>query len=372
MSSCRQHRKKQKQKKLKIAFNPTVLVTAGIGNVERFEYALNLYPHLANVVDPDTNYMPMCLACKNGCVAIVEILFKRGCALTQCCKYSTPLEHAVYGGHASVVETLVRLDARLLDQTQEENTNYIFSSVVDGQLRMVKTLVRLGLCSADSTTSTEGTLLYSAVLRSHKEMVMLLVKLGCTHLNVSDKKGRTLMHVAARRGDHRMIDTLFHLGSTCIDACTHSLSTPMHVAARNNNPSVILELYRLGSNAIDMLDKHFHTPIYKAACTGSWYAAKTLISLRCTIVNVNNSHDTLINAALNEKEYHIVKLFANIGVDYNYNNFSKKTRYHVGIITEKTRHKHRCSIYFNNSLASRLLLQDERLSNQRLSNTMKH
>lgn len=155
-------------------------------------------------------------------------------------------------------------------------------------------------------------------------IIELLVKSGSNAIDTPNNLGYTPLYLAAARGHDPVIEAFVRLGSKAIDTPDNYGWTPMHEAANCGCTSMIKTLVRLGSKAINTPDNCGRTAVYYAKSHGDVECKRTLVALNDKIVD---------------------------GIDVN----------------EDYRGEVRYSVYFSQSLVSRLLFSLE--CNQNFSST---
>jgi ankyrin repeat protein len=242
--------------------------------------------------------LPIHPACRGGHARLVELLLKNGAdpdmpGREDCCltrregsweqhlrnaeseppPLLTPLALAAAGGHLAACECLLRAGA-------DPNWGGISSAIPlvraahGGDAGIVALLLNHGaLANLDSRDGI--TPLLAAVARDHLAVASILLARGAV-ANAADGEGWTPLHQAAVDSTPGMIGMLLARDAS-VFAIDHRGRTPLSVAAEVGGTGAIAELITAGS-PVDLPDLDGRTPLHHAAMRGHADAVGVLLA----------------------------------------------------------------------------------------------
>ncbi len=283
---------------------------------------------------------PICVAAKHGHLSTVLLLAKLGCKLVDDDENDpSPLHIAVEYGHANIVEAVFHLDNSLLDRVECGGYDPICEAVNNRSIPMIKLLDRLGCKGIRCDTPAADTPypIHVAAVGGTVEIMQLLLDLGAC-VDLPDWRGYTAMEIAAPfQGSSKLIELLDHHESTMISRKNRKAMRSLMRKAATDSEN-FKTVVRLGCNAID--ESIFH------AAARSFRNVKPIATTITLFPEYQRYFDEFEHACKDD----VVKLLAN----------------------EEFRLNCRYEVHFAESLVSRLLREDRRLTHQRTLKTIKH
>ena len=186
----------------------------------------------------------------------------------------TPLHLAASGGHADIVELLLK-EGIPVNAIGKDNNTPLHLAANNGHSDIVELLLRKGAL-IEPLTLSKHTPLHIAAIFNHRRTAELLLEKGAS-IGAMNGFNYTPLHMAAGLGNTDAVELLISRGAP-INALNIQNSTPLHLATMENDNIDVVELLISGGASIDALNIHNKTPLHCAAEHGSTDAVKLLIS----------------------------------------------------------------------------------------------
>ena len=156
-------------------FSP-LKIAAKKGNVKVIEVLLenNANPNYIGKKVP--GFSPLNNAVQYGQIECAKLLIEHGANLVHNDMTNTALHSAAYGGHAHVVEYLIKEKGMDVNQKNKANRTALFQSITQGHNSVAKGLLRLGADPNVLLGKDNETLLHVAVREGRKEIVSMLLE----------------------------------------------------------------------------------------------------------------------------------------------------------------------------------------------------
>ena len=228
----------------------------------------------ANAINTSKGQTPLHCACNGGHAAVVEMLLRRPEVIssvnaTTMRTSSTPLHCVAHSGKPDsgrICAMLLRHGALVDPRDRSSNTPLLFATKC-GNIGAVDTLVRAG--ANPNTEDAEGdTPLLIACALGSAGIVRSLLKAGVSPQG-QPLKGNKLppLHLAARSGSVDVVKELISAGAR-IDAPSRLGRSALHLAAMTGFPEVVQYLLSQRAN-IDAIDEDSFTPLAHATQGGN-------------------------------------------------------------------------------------------------------
>ncbi|RSM18339.1 hypothetical protein CDV31_002858 [Fusarium ambrosium] len=250
----------------------------------------------ADVCDPEF-YTALCMASKNGHLAIVKLLLERGVPLELDATDWSPqpaLTEASRSGHEAIVRLLVQQGANIEAPDAEGGTALAKASMY-GYEAIVRFLVQQG-ANLEAPDAEGRTALSNASMNGRGATVKFLVQQGA-NIESRDSKGLTPLHQAAS-GKHAFKSMIKILIDNRADIYARDKkgSTPLHLAASNPSVDGTGKVQVLIDNGADVhaRDSEGSTPLHLVINNAGnpHIAAKALIEKGADVDDRNHIGDT--------------------------------------------------------------------------------
>ena len=156
-------------------FSP-LKIAAKRGSVKVIKVLLenNANPNFIGIKIP--GFSPLNNAVQFGQLGCAKLLIEHGANLVHRDMTNTALHSAAYGGHAHVVEYLIKEKGMDVNQKNNANRTALFQSITQGHSSVVKALLRLGADPNVLLGKDNETLLHLAIREGRKEFVTMLLE----------------------------------------------------------------------------------------------------------------------------------------------------------------------------------------------------
>ncbi len=396
---------------------------------------LEVDPSLALELQKSQNYLAIHDAASHGRNEIIKTLFVMNPSQLDAKTEDdyTPLQLAAENGHASTVALLVRLGSKSIDAAIGDGWSgrtAMHLAAMQGHSNVIEVLAQLGSTKLDALADGGETPFFDAVEEGHVETALTLFRLGSQAVDMADNEGRTPLHIAAMNCDAKMVDALLNvMKSKATRTLTKSGETPVIRAAyslMNMDPTETVKLlWKADSGAFQIEDRHSdfpQAPFHLAVYSRSIETVKFLLGKGEFPVDAQdkNGH-TAMTIAANRNDIEMMTLLLQfgsqaidtpsvcferkswnegalitpiwqafladrtrgasfllaLGADHTLCNIPEEFREEfdkevVEKLTEDKRANYRYPVYFGESLVSRLLREDRRLTQQRTLKVNKH
>ncbi|KAJ8308014.1 hypothetical protein KUTeg_012888, partial [Tegillarca granosa] len=242
--------------------------------------ALILEAGISPDIHNNDEFTPLTLAARGGHATVIEVLLRWDCnvALTGGPLNNTPLHYTANEGYTDCTRILVEAGSDINARNSRSDTPLILASS-NGHLSLIKYLLEKH-ASVRRRGYHERTALHCATENGHLEICRLLLE-AKADLEEEDTFGNTPLICSAEKG---FIDVLkLFLTHGCdINRMSHSAATALHLAAQHGD----LEICRLLLNnhaEIDAQDIRRFTPLMMAALNGHDHIIAFLHERKCNI-----------------------------------------------------------------------------------------
>lgn len=220
----------------------------------------------------------------------------------------------------------------------------------------------------DAVNVEELTPLHIALNECQYQNAVLLLNAGCKTIDVPDRHGNLPFHVAAYDNIHPLLKLLHKRGSNAIDARNTRGWRPIHLSVDSScagGKKTIDTLMRLGCTSIDTPAGYGETPLFLAVKRDNAKLLCRLIMHGSKSLDVVFNRLTSLRYALNNRKWRCARVLYLLGADrlgVQASDFPSTIK-----IDEEDAVNLRRKLFFTRSLTARLLFQDKRLTNQRIS-----
>lgn len=146
-------------------------------------------------------------------------------ALDIFCDVDYTLMHvAASQGFTSIIETVFRMDSKIVDVPTNYGETPLFKAAASGHVPVIEMLVRLGSEAIDTPNKYGCTPMFAAACRGHTSVIEALVRLGSEAVDTSDTYGETPLFEAIRSKTNECARMLRMLGAES----SFLLSSPEH------------------------------------------------------------------------------------------------------------------------------------------------
>ncbi|XP_046974225.1 ankyrin-3-like isoform X2 [Vanessa cardui] len=238
------------------------------------------------------------LAAKDGHIAVVEELIKRGATVDAATKKgNTALHIACLAGQEAVARALLGAGAKA-DAQSAAGFTPLYMAAQENHAGCVKMLLAAG---ANQTLATEDgfTPLAVAMQQGHDRVVAELLE--------SDTRGKVrlpALHIAAKKNDVKAA-TLLLENEHNPDACSKSGFTPLHIAAHYGNVGVAKCLLSSGADP-GRAAKHNITPLHVASKWGQLAMVDLLVENGANIAAMTRDGLTPLHCAARSGHSNVV------------------------------------------------------------------
>eukprot|EP00056_Hartaetosiga_gracilis_P003215 m.61004 g.61004 ORF g.61004 m.61004 type:complete len:697 (-) comp11373_c0_seq1:1729-3819(-) len=268
-------------------------------NVEVVDLLLTVQPQFLEACDNDAlrGAQPLHYACWGGAECVVELLFERGCAMTNTDSVgNTALLYAVFGGHLQLVQRLVEKGCLLSDQNNKGHTAVI-QAACGGHTRTIEYLINTcGRQVLKQSDSAGNTALLFAAWGGHLDLVKWLLLNGSTLDEVSDS-GHNALLSAANSGALQVVQWLVEEMGADIRDTNMNKDNCLLLAAYGGHKDLLMYLLRNGAD-IDEVNEDGLDPLLSACNGGNKEMVEFLLGLGCSLnTTTDNGYTPLILAA---------------------------------------------------------------------------
>ncbi|XP_070501676.1 transient receptor potential cation channel subfamily A member 1 [Chironomus tepperi] len=253
---------------------------------------------------------PVHLACAQGAIEIVELMFKmqpqekKTSLLCTDIQKMTPLHCASMFDHPPLVEFLVNEGADINALDKEKRSPILLAASRSGW-RTVHVLIRLG-ADIHIKDVNQRNILHSIILNGGRleEFADEINKHSeCSwseFLNEKDISGCSPLHYASREGHIRSLENLIRLGA-CINLKNNNNESPLHFAARYGRYNTVKQLLdsEKGTFIINESDGEGLTPLHIASQQGHTRVVQLLLNRGALLHRDHNGRNPLHLAAMN-------------------------------------------------------------------------
>ncbi|WP_419420463.1 ankyrin repeat domain-containing protein [Legionella sp. D16C41] len=202
-------------------------------------------------------------------------------------KWGTGLLHlACYGGHQTMVQTLLQYPETAVNQKERKNgTTPLYRACQNGHQEIVDILLKYGQIAVNQADNNGVTSLYGACFHGHKGTVEILLKHQQIAVNQADNKGSTPLHVACQNGHQETVEILLKHQQIAVNQANNKGVTPLHVACQNGHQGTVEILLKHQQIAVNQADNDGSTPLHSACQNGHQGIIEILLKHQQIAVN---------------------------------------------------------------------------------------
>ncbi|KAL3284380.1 hypothetical protein HHI36_018544 [Cryptolaemus montrouzieri] len=254
---------------------------------------------------------PVHLACSQGAVDIIKLMFKlqpeeKISCLSSCdIQKMTPLHCAAMFDHPEIVGYLIDEGADINCMDKEKRTPLLLAAVRGGW-RTVHTLIKKGADINVKDVNRRNVLHLVVMNGGRLEIFANEVSQAQSHssllqlLNEKDISGCSPLHYASREGHIRSLENLIKLGAV-INLKNNNNESPLHFAARYGRVHTVKQLLdsEKGTFIINESDGEGLTPLHIASQQGHTRVVQLLLNRGALLHRDHNGRNPLHLAAMN-------------------------------------------------------------------------
>ena len=263
-------------------FSP-LKIAAKRGNGEVLEVLLESGANPNFIGKKLPGFSPLNNAVQFGQFDCAKLLIKHGAHLVDKNMTNTVLHSAAYGGHAHIVEYLIKVVGMDVNQRNNADRTSLFQSITQGHNSVAKVLLHLGADPNVRLGKDSETLLHVAVREERKEIVRMLLEAKAKP-DEPLKDGATPLMMAVKNDNADYIPLIMAHGITLAKKDNQG-NTVFHHAAKNNSRASAKYLLRRIGVMKGITQEH---QLYK---------------------NANNDGDTPYYVAVNNRNEAVLKIF---------------------------------------------------------------
>ena len=310
----------------RIQHSAPIHVAARNGNITIVEYLAQFPRCNIDIVNRDGD-TPLCAACEQGHLHIVQYLLKKECNVNHQNKVGTPLFIALSHGHLDIAEVL--LTTACCDVNCGRGSYLLHSACYDDHLDIVELLLSNPNCDINIKDSDCNTPLHIACAKGHLSIVHCLLEKEC-EFDRRNRHGKTPLHIACAEGYFDIVELLF---SVChmINIKDFDSNTPLHVTCKEGYLDIVKLLLSNPNCDTNIKNWVSNTPLHITCKEGSLDIVKLLLSNPNCDTNIKNwVSNTPLHITCKEGSLDIVRLLlSNPNCDMNIKDSDGNTPLHV-------------------------------------------
>lgn len=250
---------------------------------------------------------PLLLASKHGHLELVKFFFAHGASINDRDRdpkrQGNALHYAAWGGHARIVRYLVDEEGASLDDVDIVGNTALLYAVYGGHRTVVDELMRRGR-SLQERNSKNHTALLQAACGGHLDLVQWLLTVGF-NLNEADHDGNTALLFAAWGGHLDLIHFLLDNGSSLHEQNLNGHS--IFLSAANGGRVEIVEWLLQQGFSLTETNNNGDTALLLAAYGGHRHLVERLLELDASLTDRNGCGFTPLLSAANGGQLEMAK-----------------------------------------------------------------
>ena len=297
-------------------------------------------------------YTCLMLACSLGKIDIVRVLMDHGVEIIPSKSSglkSTPLHEAVMANNVEIVETLLSVEPKLLELTDNRKWTALHFACQYGKPEVAKVLMEKG-ANIDAQIDIRRTPLHLAAFEGYPECIEHLLEKGadpniqsegnwtplilaaqegktrCAELLLGDPRininlrasnGRNALHSASFYGRVEIAQMLIDKGIEC-HVPDKDKWTQLHLCCQEKHPDIVKCILNSGKMVdINAKSHNGRTPLHSAALKGSSEAVRLLIDSGAKVDEADNKDWTPLHVACQHGHTAVVEILIRAGADPN-------------------------------------------------------